>query len=306
MRKLGENRDSLELLLDTVCSMFGAILLIAILVALMAQTTREDTSGQRAGAEIIQRKIATAAADLTETRRLIAQTGMPASATAAELAAEKRQLIATLAEARAEGERVQAQLQDHIKRQTVDHSGEWKQLMADQRDLASQQAELENEIKTQDQNTARLNSRAADIIRAIKAEKESRVVSLRFPREHRSGKHFVSIVCKFGKIYPLMDGDGKKNQTSVVWSEKGSAELAQPVEALGWTLPENKSALDDFLNKINQSEFYIVFFVYPDSLDTYHALRDAVTAAHLDFGLELQRTGSELLMGAEGITPPAL
>ena len=286
--------------------MFGAILLIAILVALMAQTTREDTSGARAGNEIMRRRPPPPPRISPKPRRLIAQTAVPTSATAAELAAERKQLIATLAEARAEGERVQAQLQDHIKRQTVDHSGEWKQLLADQRDLAREQTELENEIKTQDQNTAQLNSRAADITRAIKAEKESRVVNLRFPREHRSGKHFVAIVCKFGKIYPLMDGDGKKNQTSVVWSEKGSAELAQPVEALGWTLPENKSALDDFLNKINQSEFYIVFFVYPDSLDTYHALRDAVTAAHLDFGLELQRTGSDLLMGAEGITPPAL
>ena len=147
----------MELLLDTVCSMFGAILLIAILVALMAQTSHDDNAGARAGAEIYERKIGTAEADLAETRRLIARTGVPSSTEAAELAAEKKQLVATLAEAKSENERVQSQLEAHITRETVDYSGEWKQLVGDQREFGRQQSQLENEIKAQDQKAAQSN-----------------------------------------------------------------------------------------------------------------------------------------------------
>jgi hypothetical protein len=305
MRKLG-NRDSLELLLDTVCSMFGAILLIAILVALMAQTRRVDNPGERAGTEIFQRKIAATEADLAETRRLIAQTGTPSSTTAAELAAEKKQLVAALKQAKSENEHVQSQLQAHITRQTVDYSAEWKKLVGDQGEFKRQQNELENEIKTQDQKAAEFNSRAKASVGAIKAEKESRIVTLRFHKEHAGSKRPVPIICKFGRIYPLINADGKKNETTVVWSKKDSGEIAKPIEALGWILPDNKSALEDLFNSVHKSEYFITFLVYPDSFDVYHSVRDMATAAQLDFGLELDRTGSELVFGAEGSAPPPL
>jgi hypothetical protein len=306
MRKLGGNRDSLELLLDTVCSMFGAILLIAILVALMAQTSGDDNPGERAGAEIYQRKIAATESDLAETRRLIAQTGTPSSNGAAELAAEKKQLMAAIAEAKSESERVQSQLQAHVTRQTADYSSEWKQLVGDQREYQRQQNELENEIKAQDQRAAEFKLRADDATRAIKAEKESRVVSLRFPKEHAGSKRPLPIVCRFGRVYPLMDAEGKKNETTVVWSKKGGGEVAKPVEPLGWILPDNKSALEDLFNAVHKDQYYITFAVYPDSFDIYHAVRDMVTAAQLDFGLELDRAGTELIYGADGSVPPPL
>jgi hypothetical protein len=104
----------------------------------------------------------------------------------------------------------------------------------------------------------------------------------------------------------LTNAEGKKNETTVVWSKQDSGELAKPVEALGWLLPDNKSALEDLFNSVHKSESYITFAVYPDSFDVYHSVRDMVTAAQLDFGMELDRTGSELVIGADGASPPPL
>ena len=141
MRKLGANRDSLELLLDTVCSMFGAILLIAILVALMAQTAHEDNSGVRASAEMLQRKIAIAECRPRRVRAAHRRNSPCRPATApARSPAEKSRLEAALAAAREQSGSIQAQLQDHIARQTVDFGAEWKKLIANQRDLARQAA----------------------------------------------------------------------------------------------------------------------------------------------------------------------
>ena len=307
MRKLGRtSSDALELLLDTVCSMFGAILLIAILVALMAQTAKVDSPSDQASAEMLRRKIATAEADLAETHRLTIQLAAPADSPSASLAAEKQQIEQALAAARAQRDRMSTQLQDQVARQTVDFSAEWKKLIADLRALERKQEEIINAIKAQDQNTARLNGRVAEISKLIQQEKEARVVTLRFPKERARTKRSLAVICKFGKIYPIVDADGRKNDSTIAWKAKGDGELSRPVEALGWTVAGNKAAIDHLLRSVPKGEIYLAFYVYPDSFDAFHSLRDQAAAAQIEFGVELDRAGSDLIWGSEGSTPPPL
>lgn len=308
MRKLGRtSSDALELLLDTVCSMFGAILLIAILVALMAQTAKVDSSGEQASAEMLRRKIATAEADLAETQRLTAALTAPTENPTAALAAEKQKIEQVLAAARAQRDRTAMQLQDQIDRQTVDFSAEWKKLFADLQSQQRKQEELNNAVKAQDQNTARVNGRMAEISKLIHQEKEARVVTLRFPKERARTKRALPVICKFGKVYPLMDADRKRNNATIAWTAKGSdADLSRPIAGLGWTPAGNKAAIEDLLRKIPSEETYLAFYVYPDSFDAFHSVREQAIAAQLDFGVELERPGDDLVWGAEGTSPPPL
>jgi hypothetical protein len=308
MRKLGRtSSDALELLLDTVCSMFGAILLIAILVALMAQTAKVESSSDEASAEMLQRKIATAEADLAETHRITAELTAPSDSPATDLVAEKQKVEQALAAARAQRDRMSTELQDHVARQTVDFSTEWKKLTADLRALERKQEDLSNAIKSQDQNSARVNGRVAEISKLIQKEKDVRVVTLRFPKERARTKRSLPIICKFGKIYPIMDAEGRKNDTSIAWTSKGrDAELSRPVEALGWTPAGNKAAIDNLLRSIPKGEIYLAFYVYPDSFDAFNALREQAAAAQLDFGVQLERAGSDLIWSSEGSSPPPL
>lgn len=308
MRKLGRNSsDSLELLLDTVCSMFGAILLIAILVALMAQTTKVVSSSDQASAEMLRRKIATAETDLAETQRLAARISVSAVNPNAALAEEKRQLEETLAAARAQRDRMSTQLQDQIARQTFDFSAEWKKLLADLRALERRQEETTNAIKTQEQNGARLNGRVAEISKLIQHEKEARIVTLRFPKERARTKRSFPIICKFGKIYPLRGADDRKNDKTIAWkATDGDSELTRPIEALGWTTTGHKADIDQLLRSVPKGEMYLTLYVYPDSFDAFHALRDQAAAAQIDFGVELEPAGANLIWGSKGTTPPPL
>lgn len=306
MRKLGRSSDSLELLLDTVCSMFGAILLIAILVALMAQTAKVDSPGEQAGAEMLRRKIATAEADLAETQRLRNELAIPSDNSAAALASEKKQMEAALAAARAQRDQMAAQLQDQVVRQAVDYSAEWKTLTARLRGVQRRLEEVENDIKAREQNTTRMNDRVADISASIQQEKDARVITLRFPKERARTKKALPVICKFGKIYPVMDADGHENGTTISWTAKGRGKLSRPVEALGWTVEGNKTAIDQLLRSIPRGEVYLAFYVYPDSFDAFRGIRDQATASQIEFGVELDRAGSDLIWGSEGTTPPPL
>ena len=308
MRKLGRTRsDALELLLDTVCSMFGAILLIAILVALMAQTAKVSSSSDQASAEMLRRKIATAEADLAETQRLTAQLTAPADSPSTSLAAEKQQVEQALAAARGRRDRMSTQLQDQVARQTVDFSAEWKKLTADLRALERKQEEVNNASKAQEQNSARLNGRVAEISKLIQQEKEARVVTLRFPKERARTKRSLAVICKFGKIYPIVDAEGHKNENTIAWKAKsGDAELSRPIEALGWTTTGNKAAIDHLLDSVPKNEVYLAFYVYPDSFEAFRSMRDRAAAAQIEFGVELDRAGSDLIWGSEGSSPPPL
>ena len=308
MRKLGRtSTDALELLLDTVCSMFGAILLIAILVALMAQTAKVETSADQASSEMIQRRIATAEADLADTQRLIAASPGAVNGSAATLAFDKKQMEERLAAAKTEREKLGTKIQEQVDRETVDFSTEWKKLVGALKAIQRRQEEVANAIKTQDQNTSRLNDRVAEISKLVQKEKDARVVTLRFPKERARLKRSLSVICKFGKIYPVLDANGMKNTTSISWKTKGSdSELSLPVEALGWTASENKAAISQFLRDAPKDRFYLAFFVYPDSFDAFRSIRDQAVAEHWDFGVELERPSDELLWGSKGSSPPPL
>ncbi len=308
MRKLGRtSTDALELLLDTVCSMFGAILLIAILVALMAQTVKVETPADQASAEMMHRRIATAEADLAKTRRLITEAAAPSATGMAELAAEKEKLEQELERAKSQRKQMSSQVQDLVAQETTDFSTEWKKLTGELRALQRHLQEVANEIKTQDENRARLEGRIAEINKLIQKEKDAHLVTLRFPKERARSKKSFAIICKFGKIYPLYDTDGATNDKTIAWSNKGpDSRLSKPIESLGWTMSDNKMAVDQLLKSAPKEEFYLAFYVYPDSFEAFRSLRDQAALQQLEFGVQFERAGNDLFWGSKGSSPPPL
>ena len=308
MRKLGRtSTDALELLLDTVCSMFGAILLIAILVALMAQTVKVETPADQASAEMMHRRIATAEADLAKTRSLIAEAAAPSATGMAELVAEKEKLEQELERAKSQRKQMSSQVQDLVAQETTDFSTEWKRLTGELRALQRHLQEVANEIKTQDENRARLEGRIAEINKLIQKEKEAHLVTLRFPKERARSKKSFAIICKFGKIYPLYDINGATNEKTIAWSNKGpDSRLSKPIESLGWTMSDNKMSIDQLLKSAPKEEFYLAFYVYPDSFEAFRSLRDQAALQQLEFGVQFERAGNDLFWGSKGSSPPPL
>ena len=183
----------------------------------------------------------------------------------AALVAEKQKLEQELEQARSQREHMSSQVRDLVAKETIDFSSEWKKLTSDLRALQRRLQELENEIKTQDQNRGRLEGRIAEVNKLIQKETEAHHVTLRFPKERARSKRPFSIICKFGKIYPLSDTNGITNDKTIAWTTKGpDSRLSKPIESLGWTMSDNKVAIDHLLRSAPKNEFYLAFYVYPD------------------------------------------
>jgi hypothetical protein len=308
MRKLGRsNSDSLELLLDTVCSMFGAIVLIAILVALLAQTAKVMPASAQASAEMVQRRIATAEADLAQLTALLKPLVVSAGDPTAALAAEKRQLEQALAAARGKQEQMKGQIQEQAAKETVDYGSESKKLSAELRNLERHRAELLNAIKTQQENRARLEGRAAEISKLIQREKDARVVTLRFPKERAQTKESFPIIFKYGKIFPLLDETGERNKRSIAWkSDDGDGHVSLTIETAGWDFKADRASVQNLLGKISARDYYLSLYVYPDSFSAFQSFRDYAAGSGWDFGIKLVRPSVTLIWGSKGTTPPPL
>jgi hypothetical protein len=287
--------------------MFGAITLIAILVAILSRTGNVDSTVQEASADMLRRKIAMAESDLDQVRRLKDHIAKAPNVQVAALVSEKKELADTLEKAKMERESAGRELSEQVAGQNIDFTVEWKKLLAQLAALERKQTEVLNTISAQTENTERLRSRLKEISKLIQHEQDTRVVTLRFPKERAQTKRPFPIICRFGKIYPIYEISLEKNKRSIVWKDKGiDNELSKPIESLGWTAERDGPAISSLLHGISNSEFYITYLVYPDSFDAFRGIRDQAIAAKFDIGLELMRADVDIFWGPGGSMPPPL
>ena len=305
-RNRGKHGDSLELLLDTVCSMFGAITLIAILVGLLANTGAPNSSAKHASAEMTIRKIAVAEADLKDAEALKDRLPKPDGSKMAEFVAEKKRLENALQEARVDQMKSVGDLQDSANEQGTELNKEWKKLEEERKTIQRHVTEESNAIKAQDENSERLQLRFKVLGGLIEQEKARRVARLRFPRERENVRQSYPIICKFGRIYPVHDAAMRDNTRTIEWVTEDRGKVSLPIEAEGWTTIKDEPAINAMLRDLSSSNFYAVFIVFPDSFDVYHELRDRVTASNMDFGLSIEPSETRIYWGEDGKTPPPL
>jgi hypothetical protein len=186
-----------------------------------------------------------------------------------------------------------------------DYSAAEEKLIAQVRALDRKVHQVENELRADDQELARLQGRTRDVGRMIQNEKGARSVSLRFPKERVQTKSPFRIICKFNRVYPLRLKSGGRNETSIRWESKGNDSTAStPIEQEGWTTAADSARIESLLRALPKSEYYIVIYAYPDSFETFRAVREQATRMGLECGFELQPPEVTIIWGSSGNAPP--
>ena len=252
------------------------------------------------------RRIATAEGDLKDAEALKQRLSKPNDNQFAGLIVEKKHLEDALKEAKSDEARASNDLKNSATEQGGSQNKEWKALEEEWKETQRRIVEESNAIKVQEENSQRLRSRIKEIVGQIEHEKESRVVKLRFPREREKTKQSYPIICKFGKIYPVLDRSAKENTKMIKWADKEDARVSLPIESEGWSIETDDAAISGMLGKLSSAEYYVTFLVYPDSFDAYRGLRDRVISAKLDFGLTIESMNTTILFTPDGHTPPPL
>jgi hypothetical protein len=277
-------KDSLDLLLDTMCNAFGGIVLMAILIALLIQDTgsgntpspparRETDEAARKARELaaLEAEIASLEETREANRELIA------------LVRRRNELEAAAVERRASGNLSNAQLNKRLGDLLGEKSAALDQLGRASTSLATVKAEL----LAKQTELGRIEDGLDDFV-------ASRVTETRPPELRDSSGSQFNVIFRYGEIFLVQhletDSAGEiegviRNTDSISWL--GSETF--PLQGSGIILSRDRAELLNTLRAIKRhneanadfpsERLYLVSFVYGDSfhlIDPFRALIDEV------------------------------
>jgi hypothetical protein len=282
----GDSDDSLDLLLDTICNMFGTIIFVALIAALLALTSTKGSPEPSlvAGDPDGERQMALLAARAEELERELS--ALPAAAEATEDSAAAERVAEALGEiARRE--------------ELIDRYSEAVAAVTD--DLArigAQVAPLREEV-------ARLES-------ALDGARRAKDRTMRTPLERALELRLYSIVIWEDRLYPLCDWSNGTPDTCArfeQWDDRYVVAAASSLDgdcrgmnASGFTrtiplrqgagipIADTASLLADprfreMLAALDPSEDMVLLDVAPDSFDSFNAVKEALLGAGFNYTL---------------------
>jgi hypothetical protein len=306
MRKLrSKSEESLDLLLDTLCNVFGGIILISCLLALLTTDRpvrpKDDGTNSDGNERLLAERLEAATKELAGLQAILDKIKAQGDEDLQKLLVERDQLKATQNRLRQQAtqERVDdgsdndpvgnlTRLRREVKAldlKIVDGKARTQAATAKERDLASRLQRLKTQI---DETEAK------------------RVEYVRFPKEHTASKHSFNIILKYGEVFPLNHTDGRVF-AGVTRVPPGSENFtAIPNMSAGWDLVKDRSAVLEMLASCKQGGVYIALYVYPDSFETFRSLKELIYSAGLEYGFEIWPEHYKSRFGPDGNSPAPL
>ena len=312
-RKLHSNQqDSLDLLLDTLCNVFGGIIMIACLLAMLSrprvskEATNADNPIDHESGILMEKRIEMAQAELDGLEKLRAQLQ-------SEDDPSLRPLITQLAALKktAEKRRQEKAMQDEIatikaKEKVRDSGNEIARLRAQEQEMEKKLGIANRNAEAAAQMRQALEKKLADLQLELEDVSQLQIEKLRFPRERNINKTASPIIIQFGQVFPLYDSAGNPNpRVTQVRSVNGTfTAFAKKGEGLS---PKNDAAsLRDILKQLGRGNRYLTLYVYPDSYATLRELKKLIYEVGVDYGMNLREENSVLLFDPNGTKPAPL
>jgi hypothetical protein len=274
--------DSLQLLVDTICNLFGSIIIISLLMAVLSKDTPPDATADQSAE--IQRQIQDTKTNLDEARRF-QSTIQPTAEDAQRLAlADKITELKTVVSSNL------ALIQTNASATNTPVAViPVELLLAQKTNLESQLAAFTNQMDRVRQANTR---------------------QLRLPRERATGKKTYYVICRFGKIYPVYvfrEGQRERNAQTVTWGQAPfGGDTATPRRDLGLDPATSLAGFARVFAELPPQTYAVHFLVYPDSFPAFLAARQVPLNRNYDTGWEFYTEDRTVVFSSRGSAPPAL
>jgi hypothetical protein len=284
-RQGGEN--SLELLLDTICNVFGGIVFIAILVALLTSSTNVEPTPSEA------KRPSVTAADVREARDLRAEissyrSGIEHLQSLAETISSGEQRSASqkleqLEKARAKAEERAGRLETWLQRYQASKT-EVKESLTEQ--LRTAQRRLKKRRHQRDQ-----------LLRQKKGE-------ARLPAEQRTQKTQVIFLIENGELHWAPIGGGRdalpaayKGQVNLDRQLRRVSVQPKPGEGINIGDLKNQQEVQRIFHTLDPRTHFLDLSVASDSVESFKKLRAAATSRGFEYDVGTYPAGKAMTFG---------
>jgi len=284
--------DSLELLLDTICNMFGGIVFIAMLLSMFASASGETIAKSRTGmsaseAVALSRMVAARRAELQSAKAALRDVQAAASTTPVDTTVDRDALLGVLNTSIAEAQERLEQAKAMLER-VRDRSRSVQQQLQDAKSRADE-----------------LAATADDIQRQIRTEKASRVSEARLPVRRETSKKPFLLAVRHGKVYQLFlldrNGDRTPNEADVSIRDDAQGRHVE-IKPGGGFLAEQRMNITERWRRITASvssrEYFFQIAVYPDSFEAFRMLRQEALAAGYEYDIVLFSDNEDIFLVA--------
>lgn len=299
-------KDSLDLLLDTMCNAFGGIVLLLVLVSALSSQERQNASGEWAPRpDELNGRIDAASQALNEslqyqsslqdkTNTLEFQPLLRLYSRREELRNQVQNGAALLAKATAELQALRA----------VDTTAISNALAAEISAAEKENSELHDQLRSARTRLVELKVGRRSQEQRASAAFGHMVRTLRFPQERETGKRPMYMILQYGLVYPCSHPDLTRNSTTIKWTRGGKNDIARPIQTKGLHPERDSGELDTYFTRLPTNASYVVFCVFEDSFEQFDPVKRLALAAGLEYGwLPVRNEDGPLSFGATGHIP---
>lgn len=297
-------RDSLELLLDTMCNTFGGIILLAILVVLLTHHERHASGGFNSeSSEMLERRLSIAETNLQASVQLLTALEQKASS-------PEREVLVSLLSRRSSLQEQLSELEGRTRQAAAavdannsqDPAQLFHALNQQHREAQARKTQQQNTLAAVRENNARLRQRLADLKNQAAVVINNTVRHVRLPKEYTTGKRAFYVILQYGRVYPCRTHDLSPNTDSIRWEFNVGRSAAYPIRDKGY-LPGDRSSLQAIFTRLPR-DLYLVFCVFEDSFGEYNQVKETASSSGLAFGWEPMRNQqAPVTFGPLGHTP---
>lgn len=304
------NQDSLELLLDTLCNVFGGIILIACLLAMLSRPKPEmqpanDVVDRESGI-LLEKKIEQARTELDGLQKLRAQLQSEDDPSTRPLITQLQALKKTAEEKRQERAKQDEYAATKAEQIIRDAGNEMARLREQEQALEKKLGIMNRDTEAARQNQAAIQKKLADLQLELGSVDQLKVEKLRLPREHQASKIPAPIIVRHGQVFPLFDASWNPAPGVNHVSSPDKSFTAMPQAGQGLMPLRDAKRLREFLPALVGQNRYLTIYVYPDSYATFRELKKIIFELGLDYGLDLCTDHRVLIFTATGAKPAPL
>ena len=306
-RRLPEQSDSLEMLLDTMCNTFGGIILIALMISLIAkdaEPAKELTDAEVVAKELQERKLQQAKEELKQAQmfnqKLAAQLGDPGRAEQIKLLERREDVADSFEEMKKELQEAQQKL--------VETAESIKQMEQMKKDRSAENVMMARQAEEEKKRSQDLAAELEDVQKRLTREMDNRVRRLRLPREHQTSKEPVEIIVRYGRVYPVQRyarGASSGFNSGAIQLKNVGDELRElaPVPGKGVDPANSIRVLVDYYKQLPRNS-YLVFRVYGDSFGQFNISKEAASRMGIELSWAPLEDDARIMMGFGGGAPP--
>ena len=313
MRRINQTpQDSLELLLDTLCNIFGGIILITCLLALMTNRKTKTVEGQNRGAErrgeLLEQRTLASTEELRRLKELEAKLKNAGDADLRKMAVERLALEKTLERLRSEKTDSTPDAKNMQEIPVLDPGQEIAELRSRVEQSRVKVAEASSEESAIKAKATELIAKIENIKEKIGTSEKARTQKLRFPKERVQSKNPWHIILCHGEVYPesLLDHERFKGLEFKKISDDSHS--LTPIRSKGLNIAADKTEILTLLKQAAQDGHYASVIVYKDdsSFTTFRQLKELIFKAGLDYGLIVEPKDGAIFFSVSGTSPPPL